>query len=99
MENATDKQRFAKLIEEQTAKIPSDFFLWTAGGAMLFALGYFLAGKKLRGILLSQLASPLLVIGLYKKLIQAKDDSSNNSGVQKAESANSIKQGVFQHQE
>lgn len=34
----------ARKIEKQTAKIPSDVFLWAAGGAMLISLGFEVAG-------------------------------------------------------
>jgi len=34
----------ARRIEEQTAKLPSDLFLWAAGGALLLSLGFEVIG-------------------------------------------------------
>jgi hypothetical protein len=38
--------KVATAIEEQTAKIPSDIFLWAALGSMAVSLGLQLAGSK-----------------------------------------------------
>ena len=40
----------ARTIEQQTAKLPSDLFLWTAGAAILVSLGYQIFGSR-RGFL------------------------------------------------
>lgn len=47
-ENSEPSQRregpIARRIEQQTAKIPSDVFLWAAGGAVLLSLGLEIVG-------------------------------------------------------
>jgi hypothetical protein len=62
--------KVAKAIEEQTAKLPSDLFLWTAIGAMVLALSSKIIGKDHLGLFLGQWASPLLIMGLYNKLVK-----------------------------
>ena len=42
----------AEAIEEQTAKLPSDLFLWTALGTVAISLGLRIAGKKAPACLL-----------------------------------------------
>ena len=60
----------ATMLEEVTARIPSDVYLWTAVGAAAAALGLFIGGKKHTGLLIGQLAPSLLIIGLYNKLVK-----------------------------
>jgi hypothetical protein len=60
----------AKMIEAQTAKLPSDVFLWAAGGAMVTSLLYELAGQDRKSIFFGQWAPSLLILGLYNKLVK-----------------------------
>jgi hypothetical protein len=62
--------RVAEAIEEQTAKLPSDTFLWAGLGALgaSFALNMF--GKKETGNVVGQLAPVLLIMGLYNKIVK-----------------------------
>jgi hypothetical protein len=62
--------RVAKMIEEQTAKLPSDTFLWGAVGAMIAAAGLQLSGKRHLGIFIGQWAPTILILGLYNKLVK-----------------------------
>jgi hypothetical protein len=62
--------KVAKAIEEQTAKLPSDLFLWSALGVLVLAMSSKLIGKEHLGLLLGQWASPLLIMGLYNKLVK-----------------------------
>jgi hypothetical protein len=62
--------RVATAIEEQTAKIPSDVFLWAALGSMAVSLGLQLAGIKKRSLFVGQWAAPFLLLGLYNKLVK-----------------------------
>src|SRR5437868_12867560 len=62
--------KVAEMLEEQTAKIPSDVYLWAALGSMVLSLGFFLTRKKHLGLFLGQWAPSLLVIGLYNKLVK-----------------------------
>lgn len=60
----------ARLIEQQTAKIPSHWFLFTAGGAVLLALGLELSGRRRAADFVSRWPSPLLIAGIYNKLVK-----------------------------
>jgi hypothetical protein len=60
----------AKTIETQTAKLPSDLFLWTALGALGVGLSLTLLKKGHLGLYVGQWASPLLIMGLYNKLVK-----------------------------
>ena len=62
--------KVAKTIEEQTAKLPSDLFLWAALGSMAISL-YLQAQKdKERSLFVGQWAAPFLLLGLYNKLVK-----------------------------
>ena len=54
----------AKTLETQTAKIPSDIYLWAAVGTMAFSLGLFLTRNKHASMFFGQWAPSLLVIGV-----------------------------------
>ncbi|MGN6617628.1 MAG: hypothetical protein ACTHJ5_10685 [Ilyomonas sp.] len=60
----------ASAIEEQTAKLPSDLFLWTALGAMAASLTLQILGKKEQSQFVGQWAPSLLILGLYNKLVK-----------------------------
>ncbi len=60
----------AKTIEEQTAKLPSDWFLWAALGSMTVSLGFKIAGKDDKALFVGQWAAPFLLLGLYNKLVK-----------------------------
>lgn len=60
----------AKTIEEQTAKVPSDVFLWAALGSMAVSLGFKIAGKDDKALFVGQWAAPFLLLGLYNKIVK-----------------------------
>lgn len=60
----------AKAIEKQTAKIPSDVFLWTAIGAMAVSLTLQIIGRKKESLFIGQWPAPFLIMGLYNKLVK-----------------------------
>lgn len=60
----------AKTIEEETAKLPSDVFLWASLGSMALSLTAQLAGKKHISLFFGQWAAPFLILGLYNKLVK-----------------------------
>jgi hypothetical protein len=69
--NAEHKEgKVAKLIEEQTAKVPSDVFLWASMGAMGVSLILQLMGQKHKSLFLGQWAAPFLLMGIYNKLVK-----------------------------
>ena len=62
--------RLTKAIEEQTAKLPSDTFLMAAGGAIVLSLSLKLSGRDHQALFVGQWVAPLLILGLYNKLVK-----------------------------
>jgi hypothetical protein len=62
--------RVARSIEQQTAKLPSDVFLWSAIGSMVASAVLQITGDKERSLFVGQWAAPFLVLGLYNKLVK-----------------------------
>lgn len=60
----------ARAIERETAKLPSDWFLWAAGGAVLGSLLFQVKGKRELSNFVGQWAPTLLILGLYNKLVK-----------------------------
>lgn len=59
----------AKMIEEQTAKLPSDIFLWIGLGC-LAASAIVRIFSSNAGQFIGQLASPVLIMGVYDKIVK-----------------------------
>ena len=62
--------KVARGIESQTAKLPSDIFLWAGLGVL--AAGAVLQAVRAKhvGLYVGQWAAPLLIMGLYNKLVK-----------------------------
>ena len=60
----------ARLIEQQTAKIPSDWYLLGAIGAMGVSLVLELVGRRRESRFIGQWPAPLLIMGMYNKLVK-----------------------------
>jgi hypothetical protein len=60
----------ARTIEEQTAKLPSDTFLWIAGGSIATSLTLKLMGRDHEALFVGQWAPTFLILGLYNKLVK-----------------------------
>lgn len=60
----------AEKIEEQTAKLPSDLFLWTSLAVMGVSLALQIAGQKHKSLFIGQWAAPFLLLGVYNKLVK-----------------------------
>jgi hypothetical protein len=60
----------AKSIEQQTAKLPSDLFLWAAIGSIAASATLQLAGNKNGSVFVGQWAPTFLILGLYNKLVK-----------------------------
>jgi hypothetical protein len=67
----------ARSIEQQTAKLPSDLFLWAAGASIIGSLTMKCCGREHDALFLGQWAAPFLILGLYNKVVKvAGSDSS-----------------------
>jgi hypothetical protein len=72
--------RVAKTIEDQTAKLPSDTFLWLAVGAMTASATLQMMGNKHVSLFVGQWAPTFLIFGLYNKLVkQLGSDRTENA--------------------
>ncbi|HWK10829.1 MAG TPA: hypothetical protein VNR64_12300 [Vicinamibacterales bacterium] len=70
----------AKAIEEQTAKLPSDTFLWAAVAAMATSATLQAMGNKHVSLFVGQWAPAFLLFGIYNKLVkQLGSDRTENA--------------------
>jgi hypothetical protein len=60
----------ARTIENQTAKLPSDTFLWMAVGAMAASATLQIMGNRHVSLFIGQWAPTFLIFGLYNKLVK-----------------------------
>jgi len=63
----------ARTVEEETAKLPSDVWLWAAVGSMAVSLGMQLTRNRRLATLsnfIGQWAPTLLILGLYNKVVK-----------------------------
>jgi hypothetical protein len=61
---------FTRLIEQQAARIPSHVFLAAALGSMAASFGLELAGQRRISRFVGMWPGPLLVMGVYNKLVK-----------------------------
>src|SRR5687768_4884741 len=62
--------QIAKSTESQTAKLPSDTFLWAAITAIGASATLQMRGKQSASVFVGQWAPTLLILGLYNKLVK-----------------------------
>jgi hypothetical protein len=60
----------AKTIEQQTARVPSDWFLWAAVGSMAASLVLQVSRNRNASTFVGQWAPTLLILGVYNKLVK-----------------------------
>src|SRR5919205_1253265 len=70
----------ATAIEEQTAKLPSDLFLWLALGSMAASATLQILGKKKESLFVGQWPAPFLLLGLYNKLVKLEGHDGKDQG-------------------
>ncbi len=79
-DNAHAEGTIAKKIEEQTAKLPSDAFLWMAVGAMTASATFQIMGNRHISLFIGQWAPAFLLFGIYNKLVkQLGSDRTQNA--------------------
>ena len=62
----------ARTIEQQTAKLPSDTFLWGAVGAMGVSAVLKMMGKNHASLFVGDWVAPLLLFGVYNKIVKTQ---------------------------
>jgi hypothetical protein len=64
------ENRLTRLVEQQSAKMPSVVFLVAAVGAMVASLGFELAGRRRASQFVGMWPTPLLTMGVYNKMVK-----------------------------
>ncbi len=60
----------ARAIEEQTAKLPSDTFLWAALASIAFSLLLKATGRRHDALFVGEWAPTFLLLGIYNKMVK-----------------------------
>ncbi len=70
--NSTEHREgpIARAIETQTAKLPSDTFLWAAFASIGLSLALRLTGRKHGALFVGEWAPTFLLLGIYNKLVK-----------------------------
>lgn len=68
----------ARMIEEQTAKLPSDAFLWAGLGSLGIAFILRLTNRTEDSQFVGQWAAPFLLFGFYNKLVKTGGSDRTN---------------------
>lgn len=70
----------AKTIEQQTKKVPSDWFLWAALGSIGAALGLRAMDREEDANFVGMWAPTFLIFGLYNKIVKVAGSEGMESG-------------------
>ena len=62
----------ARTLEQQTAKLPSDVFLWAALGSIATSATLRLMGKKNASLFVGDWVAPFLLFGVYNKIVKTQ---------------------------
>jgi hypothetical protein len=62
--------KVARSIEQQTAKLPSDVFLWAALGSIGASLIFQIMGDERKSTFIGHWAPTFLSLGIYNKLVK-----------------------------
>ncbi|MBX2907696.1 MAG: hypothetical protein KF744_16745 [Taibaiella sp.] len=65
-------------LEKQTAKLPSDLWLFAALGSMGLALMLGVLRQKHLALFVGQWAAPLFAIGIYNKIVKIEGHDRND---------------------
>jgi hypothetical protein len=68
--DAHSEGQVARTIEQQTARLPSDTFMWLAFGAMAASAALQISGNKHVSLFVGQWAPSFLLFGIYNKLVK-----------------------------
>ena len=66
----------ARTIEQQTAKLPSDLFLWAALGSIGGSLIMMLTGNEKKANFIGTWTPTFLILGLYNKMVKLHGSDS-----------------------
>lgn len=72
--------KVARAIEQQTAKLPSDIFLWASLASMGVSLTLKVLKKSHEALFIGQWAAPFLLLGIYNKLVKLEGHDQDDDG-------------------
>lgn len=72
MDTEKNEGKVAATIENQTAKIPSDIYLWSSLSAMIASLTLKIYKQDNTVLFVGQWAAPLLLLGIYNKIVKTE---------------------------
>ncbi|MCA1577977.1 MAG: hypothetical protein LC794_11530 [Acidobacteria bacterium] len=70
----------ARAIEQQTAKLPSDTFLWAALGSIGASAVLRIMGKKNASLFVGDWVAPFLLFGVYNKIVKVQGSDHMDRG-------------------
>src|SRR5215211_4277269 len=70
----------ARTIEQQTAKLPSDTFLWAALGSIGASAVLRMMGKKHASLFVGDWVAPFLLFGVYNKIVKVQGSDRMDRG-------------------
>lgn len=70
----------AKAIEQQTSKMPSDWFLMAAVAAVATSLALQVSGSKHRSLFFGQWVPSILLLGVYNKIVKVAGSDQFDRG-------------------
>jgi hypothetical protein len=79
MDSPKKEGDLTKIIEHETAKIPSQVFLWSAVGAMAVSLALKLTDRKNTALFVGQWAAPFLLLGIYNKIVKVEGSERDDN--------------------
>ena len=71
--------KVAKAIEDQTAKLPSDTFLWAAMASIATSATLQMMGNKQGSMFVGQWAPTFLLLGVYNKIVKVAGSDQYDS--------------------
>ena len=75
------EESVARRMEQQTAKLPSDLFLWAALGSIGGSLCLQMMGKQHESLFVGQWAPTFLILGLYNKIVKVAGSDRDTAGM------------------
>ena len=70
----------ARTLEQQTAKLPSDTFLWAALGSIGASAVLRMMGKKNASLFVGDWVAPFLLFGVYNKIVKVQGSDRMDRG-------------------
>lgn len=70
----------ARTLEQQTAKIPSDVFLWAALGSIGTSAILKIMGKNHASLFVGDWVAPFLLLGVYNKIVKVQGSDRMDRG-------------------